>query len=59
MFGCGVRYVVSYFRFLAVLTMDSGHIQCAGQGEKMAEALELEKVDKHRKPIKRLAAHPP
>lgn len=51
--------MVSYFRFLAVLTMDSGRIQRAGRGEKMAEALELEKVDEHGKPIKRLAAHPP
>ena len=43
--------------WLIGLTMiDHVCMQCAGQGGRMAEALEAEKVDKHRNPIKCLTA---
>jgi hypothetical protein len=38
---------------------DTGRVQHAGRGGKMAEAIELEKVDEHRKPVKRLTARQP
>ena len=39
--------------------IDPGHVQHAGWGGKMAEAIELEKVDEHGKPVKHLMAHQP
>jgi hypothetical protein len=39
--------------------IDPGHVQRAGRGGKMAEAIELEKVDEHGKPVKRLMARQP
>jgi hypothetical protein len=39
--------------------IDPGRVQHAGRGGKMAEAIELEKVDEHGKPVKRLMACQP
>ena len=39
--------------------IDPGRVQHAGWGGKMAEAIELEKVDEHGKPVKHLMAHQP
>ena len=39
--------------------VDPSHVQHAGQGGKMAKAIELKKVDEHRKPVKHLMAHQP
>jgi hypothetical protein len=39
--------------------IDPGRVQCAGRGGKMAEAIELKKVDEHRKPVKCLIARQP
>jgi antitoxin (DNA-binding transcriptional repressor) of toxin-antitoxin stability system len=39
--------------------IDPGRVQRAGWGGKMAEAIELEKVDEHGKPVKRLMACQP